>query len=114
MGAKVIIDKQKGYGHACKLGFSAAKGDIIVTVDGDNTYPTEFMTEYIEMLNQNDMDFITINRFADMEKGSISFTRRFGNKILTLAVRILYSIEITDSQSGMWIMKRDFISKIRL
>jgi dolichol-phosphate hexosyltransferase len=114
MGAKVIIDKQKGYGHACKLGFSAAKGDIIVTVDGDNTYPTEFMTEYIEKLNQNDMDFITINRFADMERGSMSFTRRFGNKILTLAVRLLYSIEITDSQSGMWIMKRDFISKIRL
>ena len=114
MGAKVIIDKQKGYGHACKLGFSAAKGDIIVTVDGDNTYPIEFMTEYIEKLNQNDMDFITINRFADMERGSMSFTRRFGNKILSFAVRFLYSIEITDSQSGMWIMKRDFISKIRL
>ena len=114
MGAKVIIDKQRGYGHACKLGFSAAKGDIIVTVDGDNTYPTEFMTEYIEQLNQNEMDFITINRFADMERGSMSLTRRFGNKILSFAVRLLYSIEITDSQSGMWIMKRDFITQIRL
>jgi glycosyltransferase involved in cell wall biosynthesis len=114
MGAKVIIDKQKGYGHACKLGFSAAKGDIIVTVDGDNTYPVEFITEYIEKLNQNDMDFITVNRFANMERGSMSFTRRFGNKILSFALRSLYSIEITDSQSGMWIMKRDFVTKIRL
>ena len=114
MGAKVITDKHKGYGHAFKSGFSAAKGDIIITLDADDTYPTEFITEYIDQLNQKDMDFITINRFADMERGSMSFTRRFGNKILSFAIRLLYSIEITDSQSGMWIMKRDFISKIRL
>jgi len=114
MGAKVIIEKDRGYGRACKTGFSAANGDILITVDADNSYPADRITEYLDKLKEKDLDFITINRFAGMEKGAMSFTRRVGNKILTLTMCLLYSVQIRDSQSGMWIMKKDFISKIRL
>ncbi|HYZ94896.1 MAG TPA: glycosyltransferase family 2 protein, partial [Nitrososphaeraceae archaeon] len=38
-GAQVIVEKQRGYGRAYKTGFAAARGDIIVTLDADNTYP---------------------------------------------------------------------------
>src|ERR687895_2308655 len=41
MGARVIVEKQNGYGRAYKTGFAAAKGDIIVTIDADDTYPAE-------------------------------------------------------------------------
>lgn len=114
LGAKVIMENRKGYGRACKSGFIAAKGDIIVTIDADSTYPVEFIPEYIRELNQRDLDFVTINRFANMERGAMSLTRRVGNAILTYVMRSLYSIDINDSQSGMWIMKRAFISKIHL
>ena len=49
-----------------------------------------------------------------MEKGAMSPTRKIGNKILTFMMRLLYSINVKDSQSGMWVMKRKFISQIRL
>jgi dolichol-phosphate hexosyltransferase len=114
MGARVIIEKRKGYGRACKSGFAAAKGEILVTVDADNTYPTESISNYIEELNDNNLEFISVNRFSGMEKGAMSFTRRVGNKVLTLIMRVLYSVDIRDSQSGMWIMKKSFISQIRL
>ena len=114
MGARVIIEKRKGYGRACKSGFAAAKGEILVTVDADNTYPTESIPNYIEELNDNNLEFISVNRFSGMEKGAMSFTRRVGNKVLTLIMRVLYSVDIRDSQSGMWIMKKSFISQIRL
>jgi dolichol-phosphate hexosyltransferase len=114
MGARVIIEKRKGYGRACKSGFAAAKGEILVTVDADNTYPTESISNYIEELNDNNLEFISVNRFSGMEKDAMSFTRRVGNKVLTLIMHILYSVDICDSQSGMWIMKKSFISQIRL
>ena len=41
MDAKVIVEKQRGYGRAYKTGLAAAKGDIIVTLDSDGTYPAE-------------------------------------------------------------------------
>ena len=40
-----------------------------------------------------------MNRFSGMEKGAMSFTRRVGNKVLTLIMRVLYSVDIRDSQS---------------
>ena len=114
LGANVILEEQKGYGRACKAGFAAAKGDILVTIDADNTYPTECIPDYVQQLQRGGLDFITVNRFPLMERGAMSLTRRVGNKILTSVLRLLYSVNIRDSQSGMWIMKREFVSKIRL
>lgn len=114
LGARVIIERQKGYGRACKSGFAAAKGEILVTLDADSTYPTECIPEYIQVLQDNRLDFITVNRFPCMDKGAMSLTRKVGNKILTSVLRLLYSVNIKDSQSGMWIMRRRFISQIKL
>src|SRR4029079_4721832 len=34
-GARVVFEARKGYGRAYKTGFAAARGDVIVTMDGD-------------------------------------------------------------------------------
>ena len=114
LGAKVIVEKRKGYGRACKSGFAAARGKIIVTLDADNTYPTERIPSYIELLVNRGLDFLSINRFSCMDKGAMNLRRRFGNKLLTFVMNILYHIDIKDSQSGMWIMKKSFVSQIKL
>jgi glycosyltransferase involved in cell wall biosynthesis len=114
MGAKVIVEKRRGYGRALKSGFADAKGQIIVTIDADNTYPTGSIPEYIHELERGDYDFITINRFSSLEEGAMSFTRITGNKLLTLITRVIYSIDLKDSQSGMWIMKKDFACSIKM
>jgi dolichol-phosphate hexosyltransferase len=114
LGATVIVEDRKGYGRACKSGFAAANGEILVTIDADNTYPTDCIPGYLQELESKGLDFITINRFPLMQKEAMSFTRRVGNKILTTALRLLYSLDIKDSQSGMWIMTRNFVSRIRL
>jgi glycosyltransferase involved in cell wall biosynthesis len=114
MSAKVVIEKCKGYGRAYKTGLAAARGDIIVTLDADGTYPAELIPEYIQQLNENGVTFITINRFKEAETGATNFMNRFGNWVLTTTMRLLYSIDIRDSQSGMWIMKREFIDTINL
>jgi dolichol-phosphate hexosyltransferase len=114
MGAKVILEKRKGYGRAYKTGFNCAVGDIIITIDADDTYPAKQIPEYIRQLTQKELDFITINRFSRMEAGAMTFTRTIGNKILAFVMNLLYSVNIRDSQSGMWIMKKSFISSINL
>ncbi len=49
-GARIIVEKRKGYGRAYKTGFTKASGDIIVTGDGDATYPFEKIHLYIKKL----------------------------------------------------------------
>lgn len=114
MGAKVILEKRRGYGRAYKTGFRAAKGDVIVTLDGDGTYPAELIADYVQLLNEKKLDFITVNRFSKMENDAMLFSHRIGNRILSFVLSVLYSVKVKDSQSGMWIMSRRFIDKINL
>ena len=64
------------------------------------------------LVNQN-LDFITTDRFAALKHGSMSLKHRFGNLTLAWTLRILFLVNIRDSQSGMWIIKRDALSKIQ-
>ncbi|RLF29430.1 MAG: glycosyltransferase family 2 protein [Thermoplasmata archaeon] len=112
-GAKVVVEKRRGYGRAYKTGIPHATGDVIVTGDADATYPFDKVHEYIEILLKEHLDFITTNRFAKLKHGSMSIKHRFGNMILAFALRILFCINIKDSQSGMWIFKRDALKKIQ-
>ena len=112
-GAKIIIEKRRGYGRAYKTGLSKAKGDIIVTGDADATYPFDRIHLYIKQLLEEDIDFITTDRFSELKHGSMSVKHYFGNLILALALRFLFLINIRDSQSGMWIFKKEALDKIQ-
>jgi glycosyltransferase involved in cell wall biosynthesis len=113
LGAKVIIEKRKGYGRACKSGFAAASGEILVVLDADNTYPTECIPNYVKTLISGNLDFISVNRFSCLERGAMNLRRKFGNKLLSFLMRLIYRIDVKDSQSGMWIMKKSFTSQIK-
>jgi dolichol-phosphate hexosyltransferase len=112
-GAHVIVEKRKGYGRAYKTAMQQVDADIIVTGDADTTYPFNEIHQYIQQLLDEDLDFITTNRFAQLTHGSMSVKHAFGNIILALALRILFFINIKDSQSGMWIFKKQALHHIQ-
>ncbi len=113
-GAKVIVEKRKGYGRAYKTGFEKATGDIIVTLDGDDTYPAERITELVDYLIEKKLDFISGERFSLMEEGAMGITHKVGNMVLTMTTRLLFGVKIKDSQSGMWIFRREILKDLKL
>ncbi|UCD14785.1 MAG: glycosyltransferase family 2 protein [Thermoplasmatales archaeon] len=112
-GAKIILEKRKGYGRAYKTGMSQVTGDIVVTGDGDATYPFDKIHNYIQQLLDENLDFVTTDRFAELKHGSMSVKHAFGNIILATVLRVLFLINIRDSQSGMWIFKKEALDKIQ-
>jgi glycosyltransferase involved in cell wall biosynthesis len=112
-GAKIILEKRKGYGRAYKTGMAQLNGEIIVTGDADATYPFDKIHEYIQQLINEDLDFITTDRFAKLHHGSMSVKHYFGNFVLATTLRILFLINLRDSQSGMWIFRKDILDKIQ-
>lgn len=111
-GARVIVESRKGYGRAYKTGFAQATGDVVVTGDADGTYPFDQVHRFIEILTESDVEFITTNRMAQMEKGAMTWRNRFGNAVLSLTLQILFLRRVRDSQSGMWIFERNILPKL--
>jgi len=113
-GAEVIIEPRRGYGRAYKTGFAKASGDIIATADADLTYPVEDIPKFVRVLQEENLDFITTNRFAYMERDAMSFRNQIGNGVLNLATRLLFRLNLRDSQSGMWVFRKDILDKLLL
>jgi hypothetical protein len=65
-------------------------------------------------MENNELDFITTNRFAQLDNGAMFLRDLIGNKVLTYAMWLLYGLNIKDSQSGMWIFKREILNHLKL
>ncbi|MDI6917423.1 MAG: glycosyltransferase family 2 protein [Thermoplasmatales archaeon] len=112
--AKIINEPRLGYGRAYKTGFENVSGDIIVTLDGDLTYPANKIKDFVDMLENEKLDFITCDRLTRLDKDVMSLKHRFGNWVLSLTANILFGVKIRDSQSGMWIFRKNILDKLNL
>ena len=113
-GAVVVDEPRRGYGRAYKTGFEKASGEIIATLDADMTYPASDLPSLIETLETRGLDFVTTNRFARMDKGAMSAKHRFGNWVLSATTRLLFRVKLRDSQSGMWVFRRELLDRLEL
>lgn len=113
-GAEVIREPVRGYGRAYKRGFAAATGDIIITLDGDHSYPSDAISYLLEAMLHLDADFLNASRFPVRDRQSMSLKHRFGNWVLSLAMSVLYFRWVRDSQSGMWVFRRSILKEMRL
>ncbi len=113
LGARVIHETRKGYGAAYQAGLPAATKDIIVTLDGDGSYPPNEIPRILDFLIDKNIDFISASRFPLKTGGSMNFMNMVGNKVLTAAMFLLYFRKIDDSQSGMWVFRREVYAQLR-
>ncbi len=113
-GAVVVEEPRRGYGRAYKTGFANAKGEIIAPLDGDCPSPADSIIPLMEILENEDLEFITTDRFGHMEEGAMSDMHKIGNLALSFTTRLLFGRIIRDSQSGMWVFRREALSKVRV
>jgi hypothetical protein len=114
LGAIVIREDVRGYGRSYKKGFSMATGDIIVTLDGDHSYPPDAISYLIEAFLHLEADFLNASRFPVRDRRAMSLKHKFGNLILSLAMSLLFFRWVRDSQSGMWVLRRSILKDMKL
>jgi dolichol-phosphate hexosyltransferase len=121
-GARVIIERRKGYGRAYQTGFAAVKGELIATADGDATYPVETIPTLAKKVLEEGIDFLSGDRMAYLDRRSMTMEHRVGNRLLNVFLELAYhhylkglpDRTVRDSQSGFWIFRREVLSRVHL
>ncbi|MFZ0699862.1 MAG: glycosyltransferase family 2 protein [Thermoplasmata archaeon] len=121
-GARVIVERRKGYGRAYRTGFAEASGEIIATSDGDATYPVEEIPTLVRRLIDERLDFLTGDRLAYVTREAMTTEHRIGNWLLNFSFEIAYhryvsgptGTPIHDSQSGLWVFRRSILDRVVL
>src|SRR5438094_4492190 len=99
MGAIVIPELNRGYGRAYKSGFSRATGDIIITLDGDHSYPVDALSYLLEAFLHSGVGFLSASRLPLLDNSAMSPKHMVGNRILSFVMSLLFFRWVNDSQS---------------
>ena len=113
-GAEVLIETRRGKGFALVRGFREAKdADILIMVDGDDTYPAEDAPLLVAALRDG-ADMTIGTRLETFTADAYPAFHHLGNRIFALLVRILFGVRTTDLFSGYRAMTRRFLEQCPL
>ncbi|AIU69532.1 dolichol-P-glucose synthetase [Thermococcus eurythermalis] len=116
LGAKVVRQKRKGYGDAYLEGFAVAKGKYIVMMDADGSYDPRDIPKFLEMLKNEDVDFVMGTRLkGEIKPGAMPWLHRYvGNPLLTKILNLFFKAGISDAHCGFRAIKREALEKLPL
>jgi glycosyltransferase involved in cell wall biosynthesis len=114
LGARVVEQPARGYGHAYKAGFAAASGEVIATGDADCTYPFDALPLLLKTLELHDVEFMTTNRLIPRNRTAMKRSHALANHALSAVSRSLFRNDVRDSQSGMWVFRRYVWERLHL
>jgi dolichol-phosphate mannosyltransferase len=106
-GVKVVYEPRKGYGRALQTGIENALGELVVYIDGDYTYDPSDIEDLTKPIRNGLYDAVVGNRLKDhANHASMAFLNRLGNHILSSIFRMLFQVNIGDSQCGLRVLPR--------
>jgi glycosyltransferase involved in cell wall biosynthesis len=108
-----VVAKQfppKGYGPAMDRAVREAPGDIVVTLDCDDTYPVEEISRLAAMIEQG-YDLVNTTRVLHRPK-TMAFANFLANRFFALAARVLHGIRTTDVHSGMRAYRKSMLAEV--
>lgn len=113
-GARLVLEKIKGYGRAYKTGIAEARGKYIIIADSDGTYDFSNIVKFIEPLRQG-YAFVNGSRLkGKIHKGAMPFLHRYlGNPFLSFALNLFFKSGFTDVYCGMKAFTKEAYEKIK-
>ncbi len=101
----------RGKGNAIREAFRIADADVVIMVDGDDTYPAESVHALIEPVAAGYADMVVGDRLSSGAYGTQN-SRRFheaGNQMVLSAINHLYQGSLRDILSGYRAFSKRFI-----
>lgn len=115
-GATVVHEARPGYGQALQAGFAAARGDVIVMADADQTYDLSKVELLVRPVLDGDADIVCGGRLDGATRRTMPLLHRYvGTPALTFLIsRAAGGLPLRDSQSGYRAFRRTTIREMNL
>lgn len=112
LGCRVIRQfPPQGYGPAMNRAVREASGDVVVTLDCDDTYPVEEIPRLISMVEEG-WDLVNTTRVKKRPR-AMPFANFLANRFFALGARVLHGIRTTDVHSGMRAYRKSMIDRVK-
>jgi glycosyltransferase involved in cell wall biosynthesis len=113
-GARVVVERRRGYGSAYLAGFAASSGRYIVMADADLTYDFDEIPHFVSALEEG-AEMVIGDRMDNIQPGAMPWLHRYvGNPILTGLLNLFFRTGISDAHCGMRAVRREVLGRLDL
>ena len=113
-GARVIRQfPPQGYGKAMEIALRAGKGDVIITLDCDSTYPADQIPVLAKMITEDGWDLVDASRLKS-KPAAMPWANYIGNRLFAIVASLLFRRRLTDLHSGMRAYRKTMIDALEV
>jgi glycosyltransferase involved in cell wall biosynthesis len=114
-GAKVVVERQQGYGYALRRGMAEASGDLIVLAEPDGTFVAEDVFKLLAYSNEVDMVLGTrTTRELIWDDANMTPFLRWGNWAVAKLLQVLFNTpSLSDCGCTLRLVHRSALERFR-
>lgn len=110
---RLIDQRGRGKGDAVRIGFAAARNDVLLILDGDLSVPPEDLPKFYRALVDGRGELVNGSRLVyDMEPGAMRFLNMLGNKIFSRLFKAITGQHVKDTLCGTKALLRSDYERI--
>lgn len=113
-GAILKHEYKQGKGNVVRSMFYDIDADIYIMVDGDDTYPAEFVHKLIEPVANGEVDMCIGDRLSNgtYQKENKRPFHEFGNNIVKKSINILFKTKLKDIMTGYRVFNKKYVKNM--
>lgn len=98
-----------GKGFALSYGVSETRGSLVTFIDADMELDPHNIRAFLDVMKDSDCDAVVGSKRHPASKVSYPWARRFQSSIYQLVIRILFNLNVRDTQTGLKLFRRDVL-----
>lgn len=107
----VSYGKNRGKGYALTVGTNESKGDMVTFLDAGGDFPGEQIDKFIKLMEVFEADIVIGSKRHPASRVNYPFGRQIGSRLYQLFIRILFNLNIRDTQTGLKLFRREVLVK---
>lgn len=104
--------KNRGKGYALTYGVKKARGNIVSFFDAGGDFDVMHIDRFVKLMEVFDADIVIGSKRHPASKVNYPTERKFYSKIYQLMIRVLFNLNIKDTQTGIKVFKKEVLEKI--
>jgi len=108
----VHLPVNQGKGHALRVGLGLGRGRYLGFIDGDGDIPAPVLGKFVSCIQNDRPDFAIGSKRHPESLVVYPPLRRFYSWGYQLLTRVLFGLDVTDTQSGIKLVRREIVTEL--
>lgn len=109
---RIVLPTNKGKGGALRAGFRLANADAVGFIDADGDLPPEQLPGFLAAMQHLDADVVAGSKNHRDSAVRMSFLRRTWSWGYQRLVRLLFRLDLRDTQTGLKLYRRELLDRV--